>query len=313
MKLEDLFIIEYPKTLIRSDQIEDSNGVNFVSSAGTNNGVVTRIKRDKRNKMYDEGLITVPLKGTVLSAFVQPENFYVAHQIAVLKPKKPMTLDKKLYYCLCIKSNSYKYNFGRQADKTLSVLELPDKIPNYVNDKLVTKKYAKKPIRNKQINFKEKKWLEFKYSELFNIEKGKRLVNDDVVDGDIPFIRAISKNNGVDKWIDIKPNHSGNTITINYDGSVGESFYQPKSHFSVDSINILYPKKFKLNVYVAMFLITLIKLKKKIYNYGYKWNKKRMLSSTIKLPVDQDNEPDWKFMEEYVKSLPYSRNLEILN
>ena len=29
----------------------------------------------------------------------------------------------------------------------------------------------------------------------------------------------------------------------------------------------------------------------------------------IKLPVDKDGKPDWQFMEDYIKSLPYSVNL----
>ena len=30
----------------------------------------------------------------------------------------------------------------------------------------------------------------------------------------------------------------------------------------------------------------------------------------IKLPVTPSGEPDWKFMEDYIKSLPFSRNIE---
>ena len=30
----------------------------------------------------------------------------------------------------------------------------------------------------------------------------------------------------------------------------------------------------------------------------------------IKLPVTPNGEPDWRFMEDYIKSLPYSKNLE---
>ena len=61
-----------------------------------------------------------------------------------------------------------------------------------------------------------------------------------------------------------------------------------------------------------MFLITLMKLERKRYNFGYKWNKTRMVDSKIKLPVNADNNPDWQFMEKYIKSLPYSGNLENL-
>ena len=55
-------------------------------------------------------------------------------------------------------------------------------------------------------------------------------------------------------------------MTINYDGSVGETFYQPEDFWASDSVNILYPK-FELNQYVAMFLIVLLKKEKYRFNY----------------------------------------------
>ena len=88
MKLNDLFEIEYPKTLIFS---EDKN-----------NGVVARVEECEGVRKYPAGIITVPLKGSVLMAHVQNEECYVAHQIAVLTPKTAMDLKQKLFYCLCI-------------------------------------------------------------------------------------------------------------------------------------------------------------------------------------------------------------------
>ena len=35
----------------------------------------------------------------------------------------------------------------------------------------------------------------------------------------------------------------------------------------------------------------------------------RLKKLSIKLPVDSKGEPDWKFMEDYIKSLPYSSNI----
>ncbi len=137
MKLDSLFDVDTPSTLIFSEQLPDPNGINFVSSSGKNDGIIRRVKHNPKNKLYLKGSITVPMKGSVLSAFVQPNDFYVAHQIAVLTPKKPMTLEEKLFYCLCIRQNVYKYSYGRQADRTLKDLELPNKIPEYVNEKFV--------------------------------------------------------------------------------------------------------------------------------------------------------------------------------
>jgi len=34
--------------------------------------------------------------------------------------------------------------------------------------------------------------------------------------------------------------------------------------------------------------------------------KSRLEKLNIKLPADKNGNPDWKFMEDYIKSLPYS-------
>lgn len=58
-----------------------------------------------------------------------------------------------------------------------------------------------------------------------------------------------------------------------------------------------------------MFLITLINLERYRWAYGRKWRPIRMPKSTIKLPADSNGSPDWIFMEDYIKSLPYSGDL----
>jgi hypothetical protein len=74
------------------------------------------------------------MKGSVLSSFVQSEDFYIAHQIAVLYPKEEMSLAEKLFYCVAIETNRYRFNYGRQADRTLKDLKLPsrDEVPDWV-------------------------------------------------------------------------------------------------------------------------------------------------------------------------------------
>ena len=64
-----------------------------------------------------------------------------------------------------------------------------------------------------------------------------------------------------------------------------------------------------MNKYVAMFLCSLIRLERWRFNYGYNLSLTRNNELKIKLPVDENGEPDWEFMEEYVKSLPYSSSI----
>lgn len=153
-------------------------------------------------------------------------------------------------------------------------------------------------------------WQPFKYQDLFIIEKGERIRNRDMKDGDTPCVRPTSTNNGVVKKIKRKPNHSGNVITVSYNGSVAEAFYQPVPIFALDDINVLYPK-FELTPQIAMFLIPLIRKEKYRFNYGRKWHVERMKESIIKLPVDDNEQPDWDFMQKYIEGLPYSSALSV--
>jgi hypothetical protein len=104
------------------------------------------------------------------------------------------------------------------------------------------------------------------------------------------------------------PMHEANVITVNRNGSVAEAFYQPREFCSTEDVHIFNPK-FKLNQYIALFLITLIRMEKYRYSFGRKWGIKRMNETLIKLPVDRNNHPDLKFMDNYIKSLSYSKQL----
>lgn len=86
-----------------------------------------------------------------------------------------------------------------------------------------------------------------------------------------------------------------------------------KNHFlqpvMFNILDVIEKYKGKLNKYNAMFLTTMIKQEKFRYAYGRKWGINRMETSRIKLPAildtDGNYEPDWDYMESYIKSLPY--------
>lgn len=151
-----------------------------------------------------------------------------------------------------------------------------------------------------------KKWKYFSLGELFEVKKGKRLTKANMIPGTTPFVGAIDSNNGVSTYIGQAPIFNGNTITVNYDGNgVAEAYYQPVPYWALDSVNVLYPN-FELTPLIAIFLVTIIRKEKFRFNYGRKWHMQRMKESKIKLPIVNTGEPDWQYMENYIKSLPYS-------
>src|SRR6266516_1051438 len=124
MKLNELFNVLNGSALdlnrmVKVDSAE-FNSANFVSRAEKNQGVVARVKIIPEVIPFESGLISVALGGSVLSTFVQQSRFYTGEHMRVLEPKREMSLFEKLYYCLCITKNRYRYSsHGRAADRTL--------------------------------------------------------------------------------------------------------------------------------------------------------------------------------------------------
>ena len=108
----------------------------FIGRSREKNGLVGFVEKLESEDPFDMGLITVALGGSTLSSFVQPRAFYTAQNIDVLKPRKKMNMDVKLYYCLCIEANRFRYStYGREANRTLKTLLVPalHTIPLWVN------------------------------------------------------------------------------------------------------------------------------------------------------------------------------------
>lgn len=146
-------------------------------------------------------------------------------------------------------------------------------------------------------------WRKFIIGDLFDIRKGTRLTKANMKEGDHPFVGASAINNGITAMIANDEHlHEGNTITITYNGSVGEAFYQEKPFWASDDVNVLYPK-FEINKYIAFFIIPVLKSKGKKYAFIDKWKKEDMERDTIMLPADKNGNPDFSSMEEYMKKL----------
>jgi hypothetical protein len=83
-------------------------------------------------------------------------------------------------------------------------------------------------------------------------------------------------------------------------------FYHDYKYFSDDNIHTLVPISFELNKYSSLFLITVLSKLKYKYAYGRQVRLMRLPLEKIRLPVDKNGNPDWQFMEDFIKSLPYS-------
>ena len=137
-ELNRLFEIKHGSKLDlnKMDECAPGNGaIVFVGRSGERNGLAAFVRKLDNLDPFDSGLITVALGGSALSSFVQPRPFYTAQNIDVLRPLAPMSMDVKLYYCLCIEANRFRYStYGREANRTLKNILVPtlESLPPWV-------------------------------------------------------------------------------------------------------------------------------------------------------------------------------------
>lgn len=319
-KVSELFVLEYGHSLElnRLEQSSDSGAINFVGRAATNNGVTARVKPIAGLPPAASGTISVALggQGGAGVAFLQPGPYYCGRDVMVLKPRELMSEQEKLWWVMCITANSFRFGFGRQANKTLKNLQLPDRcaMPSWVSEVEVARhKGADRPASSEPLPLSDTSgWGSFLIGELFDVRKGKRLTKMNMRAGTTPFIGAIDHDNGVAARVNQPADHPANTITVNYNGAgVADAFYQPVAFCASDDVNVLYPKNFSLTPLRALFLVAIIRQEKYRFSYGRKWHAERMRESRISLP-QRDSEIDWDWIDRFMRSLRFSSGVKAL-
>jgi len=181
--------------------------------------------------------------------------------------------------------------------------------------------FSSTPLEKKELPLNVKSWMDFEIERLLPISyKGRAYNAQDLtehnnVDPSICYVTRTDSNNGCKGFvINEKFEHTedGNAITVG--DTTATIYYQEQEFICGDHMVIL--RSPKLNKYNGLFLTTIINLERPRYNYGRAFKKDTIAATKIKLPAintgenDESGkpiyEPDWQFMEDYIKSLPYS-------
>ena len=312
IKLIDLFDCSYGTNLALNKLTESDSGIPFISRKENNNGMKTRVEQVDDVAPISGHTLSVALSGSVLATFYQPGKYYTGYHVFVLYPKQDMSPKEMLAYSVVIRANRYKYNYGRQANKTLPDILIPTR-------EEMAKVYAKFDFPDlpradstlTAINYslKPSEWEWVDIANLFNIKGSKTTPLSELEEigvGSFPYVTTQTENNGVGGFFN-RATEIGGVLTIDSAHS-GYCSYQLSPFSASDHVEILEPK-FEMNSYVAMFLVTVINSEQYRYNYGRKCSQSRLRNAKIKLPVTATGEIDFAFMEGYIQALPYSKNL----
>jgi len=147
-------------------------------------------------------------------------------------------------------------------------------------------------------------WGEFKIGNLFDVSNVKGRPAENYNSGNTPYISSSGTNNAVISFVEANKNIITNSGVITVDPIKGICFYHDYDFvgrgFSGASVNILINKN--LNKFSGQFICTVIQnTSMSKASYGYLFNGNRLRNGKILLPINSQGQPNWQFMEDYIK------------
>lgn len=328
----DLFEIINGKG-ITTEEIENNPG-NFeaVQSGEGNNGVMGCISKSYcRNKGYsycEEACLTVARSGT--SGYVSfHENGCVvgdSAKILLLREQKAKSTKVYLFLQTLLSANRFKYTYGRKVTEDLyskTIIKLPitaDGKPDWCWMESYVDSLHSEPLTtgnetNNVNSLEVGNWREFYVGELFDsIYKVASYHDDELTSvsignkNAIAYVTRTDQDNGVKSLvcdIGLVNIESGNAIVIG--DTTSTISYQPSPFVAGE--HIIAARAGWLNKFTGLFITCLLRQERYRYSYGRAYKLDLIRNTKLKLPVMPDGKPDWQFMENYIKSLPYGDRL----
>lgn len=270
-RIGDLFVVLNGSGITKKEIYEHSGELPAIQSGKENNGCIGFIDenycRSRNYKISDGMCLTVARSGSSGFVAFQSEKCVVGDSAKILQPQFLANRERLLFLRVMLLVNMSKYayddkvTYENYVNDSIKLPVVPEGNPdwNYIElyirdvEEKLTDRIVLLGKENSQHKTNRNSWGVFRIGDLFHIVKGTRLTKANMIPGDINFIGASSINNGITAQIGNKEHiHPANTITVTYNGSVGQAFYQPQPFWASDDVNVLYPK-FDLTPTIAMF------------------------------------------------------------
>ena len=159
------------------------------------------------------------------------------------------------------------------------------------------------------------KWGEFSLRNLFTLERGNQNNMSICETGEIPLISAKKIDNGVKAFISDngKKLFEGHILTLNNDGDggVGIAYYQANKMALDTHVTALIPI-IHINRSSLLFISKTITIQRDKFSHGYSLNNNRMKAQKIVLPLDKDGNPNWSYMDNFIKNIEQKQIKNVL-
>lgn len=290
-------------------------------------------------KLFPGNAICVTNNGSVGYAYYQPTEFTCTHDVNPLYLREA-SLNRHLamFLIACIEKQRVCFTYARKwRPKRMvhSKLMLPIDASNNPDwafmeqfmqeverDILATTlKYFHNKQNTNTITPPSKNQLTYKDFLLRNLfhllepGKSKGLNHLQRKERGISYLGATNLNNGVLGFVEPVPSmvQRGNCIAFirNGEGSMGYAVYKAEDFIATSDMTIGYNAH--LNKYTGIYITTIADRIRGKYNFGYKRNAQRLAKEIITLPTTPDGNPDWEYMEAYMRQIESRQILAYLS
>lgn len=310
------------KSINRDDLNEATDigcAIRYITRTGENNGCELLADAKYIDSKIIEKKNAISIGDTTATCFYQDEDFITGDHMVIVRADHWLNKYTALFILAILNNEKFKYSYGRAflMDRIANTtVKLPIDLfgnPNWQFMEDYIKSLHHKPLTTKNKsgqapNLNVKNWGEFTIPELFGeVKIAKSADIGNLEDGMTPFVGRTDVDNGVQGFVVPSSVTDGRCITVSMVGT-NVALYQENDFQASQNIAIL--RKSGMTKAIALFICSMINFEMALkYSYGRTVGKTNIERMILKLPVTSIGEPDWEFMENYIKSLPYGDRL----
>lgn len=321
----NLFRLESGK-VNNASELADGDDIAYIGAKKSDNGIMRYVARDESKVTKGNCVIFIcDGQGSIGLANYMESDFMGTVNV-VAGYNEALTPNIGLFIATVFSLERKKYSFGRKLKTALASTKM--KLPATTDDKpdwqwmeLFVDSLHSKPLTTKNVaniganSLKIDNWKEFYVGELFDsIYKVASYHDDELTSvsignkNAIAYVTRTDQDNGVKSLvcdIGLANIESGNAIVIG--DTTSTISYQPSPFVAGE--HIIAARAGWLNKFTGLFITCLLRQERYRYSYGRAYKLDLIRNTKLKLPVMPDGKPDWQFMENYIKSLPYGDRL----
>lgn len=300
-------------------ETDSDDGINYITRSKFNNGLKARVVCLDKFKVNPAGTISFGAENA--DFFYQTEPYITGNKMYYIDTTALSERACRFLKSILEATFTANYSFSdgmipaRIYDECIKLPATPNGAPDWaymesymanLETKVaesLTLLQAAKDAEKKKVDTRE--WGEFRVGELFDAALSKDDIQPKViVEGNTPLVSSGKENNGIIAPIDNKNARlwEANTLTVDMFGKV---FYQEQPYYAVSHgrVNILMPRMPMTKHCMQFIGCAIERVTTDKYAFSEMCTGTKLLKNVILLPKDKTGQPDWAYMEEYMREM----------